>query len=195
MRNVKLAIAILFLAGCQVEPGAKNPIDTTVSSPGSVPAVQTTPEGSPQGAQAPNEPLTVTYYALAVTMNPTGLTGAITVTGYCAQYQNNTYCWDDGIKTQTIQEGQSFEHFNYSFWGLTLAGNGVSAGACYGDCQSDSILLPTTMTSNLQMEAVHAQATPNQVITEGVASTGTCTVANEILSCGNFTVDLSQVGQ
>lgn len=177
-----------LLAACQITTGA-----VTVAAPVPVsgtPSGDTTARATPAPSSTPVPTVTLRYWMLTAIDNPLGLSTAISLTGYCTEFNGGVYCWDDGVKTQTHYYGLQQATFYYTFWGLTYR---VAAwDLCHGLCQTDMMLEPVLMT-NLANYALYAQATPAEIMRDGEMREAVCTRQGDTLECGAFSIDLARI--
>lgn len=144
--------------------------------------------------------VSLTYYSLSVTEAPVSgwSLKTVTMTGSCATYQTKTYCWDDGMKTLASWTfgGQTMGPFNYTYWGLmTNASASDGYSLCFGGCSADYLttgrdVSQNAVGTNIQSESNDTGNTVNEVFSQGVQSTATCTEANGVLNCGSFSINL-----
>lgn len=127
-----------------------------------------------------NDPA-LTLYTLTQTLS-LGLTGI----SRCIEYENVTYCWDDGAHS-TLGPGNQLDTFS-SF------GIGDGSGSCLPATAThfghDCITVPTSFTGVIANDLA---AKITLVLNTGVQSTVNCTIlGNGNVQCPNFLIDISQ---
>lgn len=127
---------------------------------------------------------TLTVYSLSRTQRPLGgidvSSNNYTSIGYCTTYEDDVYCWDDGIHsvTENIIIGGRRAVFSNTYWNL---GN---------DVVTDRYSAPTLVgQSFVNNEPAHSV---DLILNTGVLQEVSCSVDGTILNCGTFNIDTSQ---
>lgn len=174
-------------------PNESAPISQPVSNPTSTPSSSPSPTSSP---------IALTYYSRSTTIAPVAghSLDTVTLTGSCIVYTGNTYCWDNGV--QEIDETVSHltTQYYYTYFSMGRQTPTGLLGICWGGCPVDAMSVPTVIDMALGNDITtsyttdhYAQNTVATVLT-GIATQVTCTEDNGLLDCGDFTIDLNQVG-
>lgn len=202
--NVLNTIALVVcVTGCGQAPSAGDSADIalatpTVSAPTSDPVSNPAPSPTPSPSQSS---IALTYYTRSTTIAPVAGHSLDTVTliGSCVVYTGVTYCWDNGVQEidETVSHLTTQYYYTYFSMGRQSA-NGL-LGICWGGCPVDAMSVPTTIDTALNNDITtsyttdhYARSTVATVLT-GTPTNVTCTEANALLDCGDFTIDLNQV--
>lgn len=184
MKNITLALSVLTIAtltACGSSGGGA--ASSTAKTPNLV-APSPSPAPSPSTVQ-----LTVYTDAAIRTVNAT----TVTVTGYCAIYQADTYCWDDGWH-------RAIPSVAIDYWGLALVGGILNLGnegvAGIGDevdpLDATPMLITQAFTNLVGGNTIEPNGTEQTMVTEllanGTQSQVTCTIDGQNLDCGTFTL-------
>lgn len=173
------AIAFLLaLTGCGKDDGTTVPTPNLAQTPAPKPLAQTpSPTATPTPTPVP--PVSVTYYALTITLYLINGVTPVEGTAYCTVYSGSTYCWDDGLHgAQTYFDAEN---------GLTFC-----RGGCIGDTFATPVLIDANVTTFNNNDL--ASRSINTVLTTGQFSTVSCIddgVGNVV--CPNFTIDTNQI--
>lgn len=173
----KVIILMLFLSACGGSGGGSS--DAKATNP-SQPAIL---PGTGGGGTAPTT-FPGTYFTLVKNANVTqgGHTYPITMTGHCANYGAQDYCWDDGW--------QSIPAISYEtdFWQLCSLGGVV--GQCSGGGSTDPVTTPH-LWSSMATKLVTPPFQPSDVYTQGIQTSVTCTLTGTVVDCVDFQIDTS----
>lgn len=130
----------------------------------------------------------ITYYKVTETRSP--INGwplkTYTATGYCAEFNDEIYCWDDGLKTipSWTMSGFTYGPYRYTFWSVHHNAN-EEFRHCNGGCNNGPLKdspVDIRFTQNLISVADAAN-----VLTGGVPVTVTCqTTEDDLVDCGDF---------
>ncbi len=192
MMLLLLAMTILNLVACG--GGAGNGGSTSASPAPTNPTSPVTPIVpivGPNPTPAPNGSVALTYYTLSKTVAPVNgwPTKQYTAMAACVQFENNTFCWDDGIKTlQWTSNNNNYGPYTYDYWGVTTTAQGW--GLCNGGCVTDFMIQPIYMSQSLVNNITLAKIT--QVFTQGTPKQVSCTESNNILDCVDFAINMNQ---
>lgn len=123
----------LMITACGAGGGAADKAASTGG--GSTPAL--TPPTTPVTGGV--DPVLVVY-SKTVTKSITsgGVNYSVPMTGFCAVYNSNTYCWDDGWHRPIASLG-------YDYWGFILSGSTILQGSEGMAAATDPLLNTPTM--------------------------------------------------
>lgn len=146
-------------------------------------------------SQAPTQQqVTLPYYSKSTVFTPTLFSGTlhtypdITEIAYCAVYNANTYCWDNGVITTATGIGAEPTLY-HTYWGLAMNGTILTGGGVQ-QFQNDAMQNPRTIDATLI--GTLGQPAINAVLA-GTQSQASCTLSNGVLDCGSFAIDTNQV--
>jgi hypothetical protein len=165
---------VLSLTACAGKSGGSAAVQAQLPAPVGAP-VGAAPVVTPPQPVAPTT-VQLTLYADTVStmLSERGVSYPFTMTGYCTVYESNTYCWDDGLKIPNpADQSEALD-----FWGEVMVNSET----------------PTLWTPALDGAGTF-QHTAQNVFDNGVASQVTCSILEQTLDCGTFTIDLNQVTQ
>lgn len=175
-------VAALFLSACNAGSGGQNLAKI----------IDDTPVVDDSGVAPDDNSIEITYYTLAKTSAPVNgwPTKQITVTANCLEYQSQTYCWDDGIKSLSWSDfsGNHYGPYTYTYFGVQ--GTPSSWNQCSGSCSSSLVTTPTFV--SIALRSAITISTTNEVLNSGTAHTATCTDNNGVIDCGDFILDTTQ---
>lgn len=199
-----LVLASLLLTACGQAPGAASSAQLANVSPLALP-ISGNPVSTPAPSASPSpvaSSLSVTYYTVTSVVAPLNgyATHTTTMVGHCAIVESNTYCWDDGEHTITVQSGGTFDSYDFTFFGIGHTFSGQPWKACGGDCDFSDLLAPTMIDPNLTTALAapapnhYAVMLPAQVLSTGVPTTVTCTDNAGVYTCASITINTTQAG-
>jgi hypothetical protein len=185
MKYLFCLLAIASLSACGSSGGSKTPVNNSIVIPG--PGASPTPTPTPSPT-----PVQMTYYSQSQTVNnASGVIGNnYTVYGACVQYSGSTYCWDDGIKSNTFNIAGNMDTFTYDFWGIDIR-NGLFDANCSGGCGIDPMTNTPSIIS-VGMASSIGSAKINNIFIAGTPHIVECTLTASVLNCVDFSVNLSQ---
>jgi hypothetical protein len=203
--NLINTVAIIVCAtACGQAPGTAQSLEASNAAPILSPVSQPTnaPSSVPSAIPSPMaSTVSLTYYSVTQTVAPlTGHSTTTTMTGNCAEYDSNTYCWDDGEHTVTIQSGGQFDSYDFTFFGIAKPNPSSVWQACGGNCDIDVMTSPSMIDSNLTTAMAvaaptHYQvASVNSILSTGTPTTVSCTDSAGVLTCGSIVIDTTQAG-
>lgn len=189
MKKLMMALSMLGLAGCAGSGGGSGA--TAVGAPATAlpglmaPAQPGLPSVPPDNASLIFQ---VTYYSKSFTEAPINgwPTKTYTAIGNCVSYYSKTYCWDDGIKTVTIP---AVGNYYYDYWGMGWITQPTNWGPCHGGCITDLMPQPRFISAALLANITIAKI---NVIFAGTAKVNNCSQSANVLTCDDFSIDLSQ---
>lgn len=205
---------VICITGCGQAPSAGDaaeiasvtPLDSVpISQPVSDPTSNPTPQPStlPSASPSPTaSSIALTVYTKTTTIAPVNgfPSDDVTLSGSCAVYSGNTYCWDNGVQSITTTVSHLTTTSHYFFWTIGKMSINGSLNICWGACPYDIMNVPTIVdpTLALNIESSYAddgeaQSTPTLVISGGTQTQVSCTENNGLLDCVDFTIDLNQV--
>lgn len=183
----QIATVLFCLTGCgQAPQGLATDLE---AKPGIEAASDPAPGVSPLPIGVPT--VSVTVYTHTRTEAPVNgwVNKTYAATGYCAVYADETYCWDDGVKTlDWTFNNFRYGPYTYTYWNMSreTAGFSHSGGALQADLMPVPRLVNTTLALNLEPGQL------DEMVTVGTQTTVQCVDADHLLTCPNFQVALDQ---
>ena len=178
-RIIFLFSLLLTLAACNGGDSGGGQAASPKSTP--VPGSTLTPEPE----QPAVEDVTVTYYSLSRTEAPiAGWTQkTYTATGYCAEIQEKTFCWSDGLKTLTwVSNNITFGPYRANYF-MIATSNG-KPNPCDGGCSDDYMQNPREITTYLLQYI--AQEKIQEVFDYGTENQMSCILTQGTMTCGDL---------
>lgn len=153
--------------------------------------VSASPSPSPSPSSSPSStPVSLTVYQRTVTNFISGSRQTYTVTGYCTEIKTSTYCWDDGMKSIELKDGNyDLGLVTYTYWGAsqTSAIHTEVSYSCNGGCYNDVMSSPTLIGYDFLMQK--GQSYVDQVFDSGISNIVSCTELSGVITCPTFEVN------